>query len=102
MADRSGGAPLRRALGESRYELQDDIFHSNRVYVTCQADEDLPMLLNYIGEDNLLIGSDYTHQDQSQELEFPRLLEERADRGEIGQSAVQKILCNNPKTFYGL
>jgi predicted TIM-barrel fold metal-dependent hydrolase len=102
MADRSGGAPLRRALGESRYELQDDIFHSNRVYVTCQADEDLPMLLNYIGEDNLLIGSDYTHQDQSQELEFPRLLEERADRGEIGQSAVQKILSDNPKTFYGL
>jgi hypothetical protein len=36
------------------------------------------------------------------EYEFPRLLKERADRGEIAQSAVQKILYDNAKIFYGL
>ena len=48
------------------------------------------------------IGADYTHRDQSMEFEFPRLLRERADRGEIARSAVQKILYDNAKTFYGL
>ena len=49
-----------------------------------------------------MVGSDYTHRDSSMEYEFPRLLKERADRGEIRQTAVQKILYDNAKTFYGL
>jgi predicted TIM-barrel fold metal-dependent hydrolase len=36
------------------------------------------------------------------EYEFPRLLRERAEKGEIPESAVQKILYDNAKTFYGL
>jgi hypothetical protein len=36
------------------------------------------------------------------EYEFPRLLKERADKGEIPQTAVQKILYDNAKKFYGL
>jgi hypothetical protein len=36
------------------------------------------------------------------EYEFPRLLKERADTGEISHSALQKILYHNAKTFYGL
>ena len=40
--------------------------------------------------------------DSSMEYEFPRLLKERADKGEISQAAVQKILYDNAKTFYGL
>jgi len=50
----------------------------------------------------LVVGSDYTHRDPSMELEFRKLLQERADRGEIPQSAVPKILFDNPKAFYGL
>jgi predicted TIM-barrel fold metal-dependent hydrolase len=101
--DRAGATVLKRALGqEKRYEIADDIFKANRIYVTCQVDEDLPMLLDYISEDNLLVGSDYTHQDQSQEHGFVEKLQERVDRGEIPQSAVKKIVYDNPKTFYGL
>jgi len=50
----------------------------------------------------LIVGSDYTHRDPSMELGFRKLLQERADRGEIPKSAVQKILYDNPKAFYGL
>ena len=78
------------------------MFRDNHVYTTCQVDEDLPYILQYVGEDNLIVGSDYTHRDPSMELEFRKLLQERADRGEIPKSAVQKILYDNPKTFYGL
>ena len=87
--------------GEAQ-ELADDLFKANRIYVSCQVDEDLPYLLNYIGEDNLLTGSDYTHQDQAQEMRFAERLQERADRAEIPQSTVRKILYDNPKAFYGL
>jgi predicted TIM-barrel fold metal-dependent hydrolase len=78
------------------------VFKDNRIYITCQVDEDLPYILNYVGEDNLIVGSDYTHRDPSMELEFRKLLQERADQGEISQSAVQKILYENPKRFYGI
>ena len=84
------------------FKLEDDIFKSNRVYVACQVDEDITMILNYIGEDNLLIGSDYTHQDTSHELEFRRMLEERVEREEIPATVVEKMTHDNPKAFYGL
>ncbi len=84
------------------FKLEDDIFKSNRVYVACQVDEDITMILNYIGEDNLLIGSDYTHQDTSHELEFRRMLEERVEREEIPATVVVKMTHDNPKAFYGL
>jgi len=89
-------------LGGPNTMLTSNLFKDNRVYVTCQVDEDLPYILKYVGEDNLIVGSDYTHRDPSMELEFRKLLQQRADAGEIPQSAVQKILYDNPKAFYGL
>jgi predicted TIM-barrel fold metal-dependent hydrolase len=86
----------------AHYSLSSDLLKANRMYVTCQVDEDLPYILKVAGEDSLMIGSDYTHRDSSMEYEFPRLLKERAEKGEITQSALQKILYDNAKTFYGL
>jgi predicted TIM-barrel fold metal-dependent hydrolase len=79
-----------------------NVFEENRIYITCQVDEDLPYIIKTVGEDNLMVGSDYTHRDPSMELEFRRELQARADKGDIPQSAVQKILYDNPKAFYGL
>ena len=89
-------------LGVPQIELSSNVFKDNRVYVTCQVDEDLPYILKCVGEDNLMVGSDYTHRDPSMELEFRKELQARAARGDIPQSAVQKILYDNPKAFYGL
>jgi microsomal dipeptidase-like Zn-dependent dipeptidase len=72
------------------------------MYVTCQVDEDLPYILKVAGEDSLMIGSDYTHRDQSMEHDFPRLLQERVDRGDLSQSAAKKIRYDNARRFYGL
>ena len=95
-------AGRRSVLSGPQTMLASNVFKENRIYVTCQVDEDLPYILQYVGEDNLIVGSDYTHRDPSMELEFRKLLQERADRGEIPQSAIQKILYDNPKVFYGL
>jgi predicted TIM-barrel fold metal-dependent hydrolase len=84
------------------FEPGDDLFKENRIYVTVMVDENIPMLLNYISEDNLLVGSDYTHQDTSHELGYLNILEARVERGELSESLVKKIVCDNAKAFYGL
>jgi predicted TIM-barrel fold metal-dependent hydrolase len=82
--------------------LSSELLNANRMYVTCQVDEDLPYIVKVAGEDSLMIGSDYTHRDSSMEYEFPLLLEQRVEQGEISQSVAQKILYDNAKAFYGL
>jgi predicted TIM-barrel fold metal-dependent hydrolase len=84
------------------YKASEDIFKANRVYVTCQVDEDLPYVIGHLGDDNLLVGSDYSHQDPSKELGFVRKLRELADAGTISHDTVRKIVYDNPKAFYGL
>jgi uncharacterized protein len=83
-------------------EIGPDVLTANRLYVACQVDEDLPYVLKHTGEDNILVGSDYTHSDQAMELDFVSRLQRRADAGEITQSAVRKITYDNPRAFYGL
>jgi predicted TIM-barrel fold metal-dependent hydrolase len=74
----------------------------NHVFVACQTDEDLPYILGHAGEDCLLIGSDYSHQDSSEELRFVDALQHRVDAGDISQQAMRKIVDDNPRRFYGL
>jgi len=99
---RQQGRESTSVLGVPRIELSANVFKDNRVYITCQVDEDLPYILQWVGEDNLMVGSDYTHRDPSMELEFRAILQARADKGEIPKTAVQRILYDNPKVFYGL
>ena len=84
------------------YDMPDDVLKKNRLYVTIQVDEDLPYIVRHTGIDNLLVGSDYTHADASMELEFTKRLQERVDQGDLPEGAVQKIVYDNPKTFYAL
>ena len=72
------------------------------MYVSFQVDEDLSYILQHTGDDNLLVGSDYTHNDSAQEMDFLGLLKQRADNGELSHSAVTKITQNNPSAFYGI
>ncbi len=88
-------------FGTPQYKFHTDLLKANRIYVTCQVDEDLASIMKFAGEDNLMMGSDYTHADQSMEHDFPRLLQEGADQGDLPQGAVKKILYDNAKTFYG-
>ena len=83
-------------------DMPEDILQRNRMYVSFQVDEDLGYVIRHAGEDNLLVGSDYTHNDSAQEMDFLGLLKQRADKGDISHSAVTKITQDNPKTFYGI
>ena len=60
--------------------LDDDLMRTHRLFVACQTDDDLPYVLGYGTEDNLMIGSDYGHADTASEL---LALKGIRDKGEI-------------------
>jgi predicted TIM-barrel fold metal-dependent hydrolase len=76
-----------------------DLFRDYRLYVACEADEDIPYLAQYIGEDHLLIGSDYGHNDPSDEPELVRTMRARED---LSEPLLEKILGANARGFYGI
>ena len=76
-----------------------ELFRDYRIYVACEADEDIPYLAEFIGEDNLLIGSDYGHNDPAEEKALVQTMRSRED---LSPGLVEKIFSDNPKRFYGL
>ncbi len=79
--------------------LPKDLLRESRFYVACQTDDDLPYVLQYAGEDNLVIGSDYGHADTSAEIEALRRLKQGA---ELSSNVINKILDDNPRALYSL
>lgn len=75
------------------------VLKDNRIYVACQTDDDLPYILEYAGEDNLVIGSDYGHADNATEIEALRRIKEQ---GNVSPRVINKILEDNPRALYGL
>jgi predicted TIM-barrel fold metal-dependent hydrolase len=90
------------ASSSAQLDTSGNILARNNLYVSCQTDEDLPYILRQCGEDNLMIGSDYTHNDSSQQMDFRAGLQCRVNDGDISQSAAQKIMVDNPRRFYGV
>jgi predicted TIM-barrel fold metal-dependent hydrolase len=80
-------------------QLKKDLLRKSRIYVACQTDDDLAYILQYAGEDNLIIGSDYGHADTSTEIEALRKLKQD---GKVSPAAITKILDQNARTLYNL
>ena len=53
----------------------------------------------FIGEHNMIMGSDYGHQDQSKEDGMVGVMRRKKS---IAPAVIEKILCDNPRRFYGL
>jgi len=78
---------------------KQDVLRKNRIYVACQTDDDLPYVLKYSGENQLVIGTDYGHNDTSSEILALRKLKED---GALPPEIVNKILDDNARALYGL
>ena len=91
---------VRRLLKDKfRFGSSAELFREYRIYVACEADEDIAYLAKCMGEDYLLIGSDYPHSDPSREDQFVNAINVRSD---IAPELKQKLLYDNPRAFYGL
>ncbi len=90
---------LQRQLKDDRSRYGPKLFEDYNFYVACEVGEDLGYLTRFIGEDHLIIGSDYGHTDPSTE---PELVASLKGREELSPEAVDKILNANPRALYGL
>ncbi|NIO08084.1 MAG: amidohydrolase family protein [Deltaproteobacteria bacterium] len=91
---------LRRSLRQRwKFSSSVDLFREYRLFVACEADEDIPYLLQFTGEDHLVIGSDYGHPDASEEPELVAVMRARKD---VSNEVNEKILSDNAQALYGL
>lgn len=88
----------RKERGGKKVEKKE-VLKKNRIYVACQTDDDLPYVLSYSGEGQLVIGTDYGHNDTSSEILALRKLKED---GQVPARIVNKILDDNPRALYSL
>ena len=79
--------------------MSKTIMADNNFYVACQVTDDLGHVLEYAGEDNLVVGTDYGHSDTSTEIEALRKIK---DDGKISSAVADKILDANARALYGL
>jgi predicted TIM-barrel fold metal-dependent hydrolase len=96
---RSTSATTEGASPDPSLEWGPALFRDYRLYIAAETDEDLPYLLQHIGEDNVIMGSDYGHQDQSKETGMVAMMRQRTD---VTADVVDCILDANPRRFYGL
>ena len=90
---------IARRLQRRKKRMGTNPLKENRIYVACQTDDDLPYILKYSGDDNIVIGSDYGHADTASELDALRNLKQT---GELGAGVIDKILGDNPSALYGI
>jgi predicted TIM-barrel fold metal-dependent hydrolase len=77
----------------------DNFLAANKVYVASAVTDDVAYILRYAGEDNLMLGTDYGHNDQTSQVNAFTLFRQRND---IGDAVVKKITETNPRALYGL
>jgi predicted TIM-barrel fold metal-dependent hydrolase len=91
---------LKRRFETRGKRMKADLMRECRMYVACQTDDDLPYILTYAGEDNLLIGTDYGHTDQSSDLEALRVF--KSAESPVSLRVREKIMDDNARAFYRL
>lgn len=90
---------VRRRARKLGRDIPDNVLAAYNIYVSCETDDDLPYILAYGGEDNIVIGTDYGHTDISGENDAITTFRERTD---IPSHIMQKILSDNPRALYQL
>jgi len=86
-------------LSRKGKKLQHSPLKDNNIWVTLEMADDIPYLIDRLGDDNFLIGTDYGHTDTSAQIEALRMLSEDP---KIRASSVDKILGPNPTKLYQL
>jgi uncharacterized protein len=93
---------IRGKGAKAGYDFKTGFLAHNRFYITCDTEDDIAYLLTFGAEDYLMLGTDYSHVDQSAELEAHRVLLDMAERGAFSPAIATKIICDNARRFYGL
>ena len=85
----------REATGPGLSEFLSDA----HVFVTTEMSEDIPKLIEEVGNDCLMLGSDYTHSDRSSVLHVHQRISEMKG---LSDDSVKKLTSANGRQFFGL
>ena len=85
---------LRRRKGK-----QIDQWLSERVFVSCQEDEDLPYVVSQLGDDFLITATDFPHGDAFRQ---DRLADGLRKHKGLTEVTIDKILSENPQRLFRL
>ncbi|MGE5540592.1 MAG: amidohydrolase family protein [Gemmatimonas sp.] len=86
-------------LNRKGRRMSDTLLSDSNFFVTTQRTDDLNWLLSEVGDDNLIIGTDYGHRDTATEVEALKRL---AQDGSVPSSSTDKILRTNPARLYAI
>ena len=85
------------------------LFDKYNMWISYEVEEDLPYLMSYIGEDRIVVGTDYGHHtpgttsrlsaDPSAQV---HLVDQMRSRDDISSATAEKILRDNPTELYGV
>jgi len=89
----------RRGIERDLYRDPAEWFREGRAFVTCETEEDLPYLLRHIGEDGLMLSSDYPHGDPSSDESYVDKLRMRQD---VAERVKAKLLGDNAARLFRL
>lgn len=74
-------------------------FDEGRIFISCEPDEDLAHVVSKIGEDSLMVASDFPHTD---EFRHDHLQQLYAERGDLSPTVQEKTLAKNAARLYGI
>ena len=80
-------------------ELKSDFLRQDRIYVACETTDDIPYIVNKLGDDNIVIGSDYAHADSATEL---LAIHNLSADPRLTPSLAKKIVSDNARALYNL
>ncbi len=96
---------LDREYEDLRWEVADNVkmkpseYFRRQCFIAIEPSEPyLAQLIEFIGSDNLIFGSDYPHMDHNPDV----VAEVVALQEQLPKETVHKILWDNPVRFYGL
>ena len=90
---------LELRLDRKGKEMWKNPLEENNIYIACQVTDDLDYILDSVGDNNIVVGTDYGHSDTSTEIEALRKL--RTD-GKVTELSANKILGDNAIRLYAL
>ncbi|MEA2642415.1 MAG: uncharacterized protein QOF51_3809 [Chloroflexota bacterium] len=91
---------MRGRAARSPYDFKTGLLAHHRFYVTCDTEDDIADLVNNYGaEDYLTVGTDYSHQDASAELQAHQVIEELDG---LAPGVAAKITDTNGRRLYGV
>ena len=88
-----------RKLVPGSYPRDAQLMEEYRLYVGCQTIDDLAYVVDRVGDDHLVIGTDYGHADTTAEMDA---LSKVRDEGKASEASLAKFLYDNPKRLYAL